>query len=386
MNLHEFQAKELLRDFGVEISPFAVASSMEEVEGILDEQGWDEAVVKIQVHAGGRGKAGGVKIAKGKDQILKVSEKLLGMKMVNSQTGPDGATADQILLCPPENIESEDYLGIVIDRSLKSPVLIASPEGGVEIEVVAEKTPEKILTLPIDRDGYIPTYRLMELCKFMGWEGTLAKDGIELAKKLAFAFINVDASLLEINPLIHSGGHLGVLDAKISIDDNAIFRQELASKYYDPRQIPAREVEANEYDLAYIALEGNIGCMVNGAGLAMATMDIIKQFGGDPANFLDVGGSASKEKVAAGFRLILNDPQVKAIFVNIFGGIMDCATVAEGIISAVDTLGMELPLVVRLEGNNSDKGKKLLAKSSLNITPAGSMGDGAKKIIEAIKE
>ncbi len=386
MNLHEFQAKELLRNFGIDVPPFAVASSMEEVQEILDTYGWEEVVIKIQVHAGGRGKAGGVKIAKGKDQILEVSKKLLGMKIVNNQTGPEGAYADQILLAPLAHIDAENYLSIVIDRSLKSPVMIASSEGGVEIEEVAENNPEKIITLPIDRDGYMPTYRLLELCKFMGWKGSIAKDGIDLAKKLAKAFIQMDASLLEINPLVHSAGRLIVLDTKLSIDDNAIFRQEEISKYYDPRQIPEREVEANEYDLAYIALEGNIGCMVNGAGLAMATMDIIKQFGGAPANFLDVGGSATKEKVAAGFRIILNDPQVKAIFVNIFGGIMDCSTVAEGIIAAVDTLGMEIPLIVRLEGNNADKGKKLLAKSSLNITPADSMGDGAKKIIEAIKE
>ncbi len=384
MNIHEYQAKELLRSQGIEVPPFAVASNLNEVEQVLDREGWDHVVLKIQVHAGGRGKAGGVKLVKGKAAILETAKQLIGMKMVNTQTGSEGVVAQKLLIAPPCSIDKEEYLSIVVDRSQKKPIIIASPEGGMDIEEVAAKTPEKILKLPVDRDGYIPGYRLMRLAKFMGWQGDLAKKGAKLVKQLAKAFVALDASMLEINPLVQSGGEFIILDTKIGIDDNALFRQKAVADCYDPSQLPQREVQAQEIDLAYIALDGSIGCMVNGAGLAMATMDIIKRFGGDPANFLDVGGSATKEKIVAGFKIILTDPRVKGIFVNIFGGIMDCSLVAESVIAAVEELSLESPLVVRLEGTNADKGRKLLEESSLHVIPAASMDEGAKKIIQAI--
>ncbi len=385
MNTHEYQAKEVLERYGMPIPEFGVAQTPEEAKALIDELGLSEGVVKIQVHAGGRGKAGGVKLAKSKEEILEFARELIGMKMVNNQTGPAGVIAKQVLITRPVSIKKEYYLGAIIDREHAQPIIIASPEGGMDIEEVAEKTPEKILKLPIRLSGELKSYELVRLAKFMGWKGQVAKEGMKATKALAKAFIETDASLLEINPLVETDdGHIVAVDAKLSVDDNALFRHPELASYYDPSQVSENEVEANKYDLAYISLEGNIGCMVNGAGLAMSTMDIIHHYGGKPANFLDVGGGATKEKVSAGFKIILSDPNVKVILVNIFGGIMNCATIAEGVIAAVNELSLSVPLVVRLEGTNVDAGKKMINESGLKIISADSMGDAAKKAVEAL--
>ncbi|MBS0604610.1 MAG: ADP-forming succinate--CoA ligase subunit beta [Verrucomicrobia bacterium] len=386
MNTHEYQAKQILKRYHIPIPEFEVASKNHDVDKIVKHLGLKEAVIKIQVHAGGRGKAGGVKFAKTPDEIFKVAENLIGMKMINNQTGPEGVIAHKVLISKPLDIKKEYYLGAVIDRDKAEPILIASPEGGMEIEEVAEKHPEKILKLPIELDGSVRGFRLVRLCKFMGWKGEMAKMGALIAKGVAKAFIDTDASLLEINPLVESNdGRLWALDAKLSIDDNALYRQPEIAGFFDHTQVSENEVAAKEFDLAYIALDGNIGCMVNGAGLAMSTMDIIKYSGGKPANFLDVGGGASKEKVAAGFKIILSDPKVKAILVNIFGGIMNCATLAEGIIAAVKEMGIKVPLVVRMEGTNVEEGKKLLEKSKLPIITADGLAEAAEKVCAVLK-
>jgi succinyl-CoA synthetase beta subunit len=387
MNLHEYQAKELLRSYGVSISDFGVASSMGEVETIIAQMGLSQAIVKIQVHAGGRGKAGGVKFAKTPEEILSISRALIGIKMVNNQTGPEGVVAHQVMIARPVEIKKEYYLSALIDRKRAQPILIASPEGGMEIEELAHKNPEKILTLPIQLNGKIYSFHLMRLANFMGWQGETAKSGMKLVRGLAQAFIEVDASLLEINPLVEThSGEILALDAKLSIDDNALFRQPKMAALYDPTQQSSQEVAAKEYDLAYIALDGNIGCMVNGAGLAMATMDIIQYYGGKPANFLDVGGGASKEKVAAGFKIILSDPKVKGILVNIFGGIMNCATLAHGIIAAISEISLKVPLIVRMEGTNVEEGKRLLKESGLNIITADGLEEAARKVDAVLKK
>lgn len=383
MNIHEYQAKEILKKYGIPIPDFGVASNQNEVEAIIKELNLSEAVVKIQVHAGGRGKAGGVKFAKTPEEIKETAIKLLGMKMVNNQTGPQGVVAHQVMLSRPADIEKEYYIGAIIDREHARPVLIASPEGGMEIEEIAEKTPEKILTVPIELDGSLKPYHAIRLTNFMGWKKDQAKMGRKIAAGLAKAFIETDASLLEINPLITTPtGEILALDAKLAVDENALFRQSEIATYFDPTQVSPSEVAAKQFDLAYIALDGNIGCMVNGAGLAMSTMDIIHFYGGQPANFLDVGGGASKEKVAEGFKIILSDPNVKAILVNIFGGIMDCGVLAEGIIAAARDYSIKVPLIVRMEGTNVDLGKKLLKDSGLAITTADSLADGAQKAVE----
>lgn len=381
MNTHEYQAKEILKKEGIPVPEFGVASSVGDVERIVQQLGLSEAVIKIQVHAGGRGKAGGVKFAKSREEILSVASKLIGMKIVNNQTGPEGIIAHKVMVSRPVDIKKEYYLGAIIDRDQGRAILIASPEGGMEIEEVAEKHPEKILTIPIELSGKVRSYHLVRLVKLMGWQGDIAKQGVKIAKGLAKAFIKSDASLLEINPLVETpNGEIWALDAKLSVDDNALFRQKEIAEMYDPTQHLPNEVLAKEFDLAYIALDGNIGCLVNGAGLAMATMDIIQYYGGKPANFLDVGGGATKEKVAEAFKIILADPQVKAILVNIFGGIMNCATIAEGIIAASSELAIKVPLVVRLEGTNVAEGKKLLKASGLKIETAESLEDAAQKV------
>src|SRR5579872_2145557 len=387
MNTHEYQAKEILRKYAIPIPDFAVAEKPADVEKALKNLGLREAVVKIQVHAGGRGKAGGVKFAKTPEEILRIAGALIGMKMVNQQTGPSGVIARQVLITRPVTIKKEYYLGAVIDRDRGQPILIASPEGGVEIEEVAAKHPEKILTLPIGLDGHVKPYHLLRLVNFMGWQGETKKQGMQVAAAVAKAFIDTDASLLEINPLVEDDqGKIWALDAKLSVDDNALFRQPEIAAFYDPAQQSPSEVAAREFDLSYIALDGNIGCMVNGAGLAMATMDIIHYYGGKPANFLDVGGGASAEKVAAGFKIILSDPNVKAILVNIFGGIMNCEALAEGVIDAVREIGIKVPLVVRMEGTNVERGKALLEKSKLPIITADGLAEAAEKVCAQLKK
>jgi succinyl-CoA synthetase beta subunit len=386
MNLHEYQAKQILGLYGIPIPDYGIASSLAEVDQVIRSLGLEQAVVKIQVHAGGRGKAGGVKFAKSPKEIREKASSLIGMKMVNNQTGPEGVIAHKVMLSRPVEIAREFYLGAIIDREKAQPILIASPEGGVEIEEVAEKHPERILTVPIDLNGNVKSFYLLRLAKFMGWNGPLAKEGMQIASGVAKAFIEKDASLCEINPLVESvDQRLWALDAKISVDDNALFRQPEINHFYDPTQQSKNEVAAKEYDLAYVALNGNIGCMVNGAGLAMATMDIIHLYGGEPANFLDVGGGASKEKVAAGFKIILSDPNVKAILVNIFGGIMNCATLAEGVLAAASELNIKVPVIVRMEGTNVEEGKRLLRNSKLPIITGDSLAEAVEKAVSVLK-
>lgn len=386
MNLHEYQAKKILQDYGIAVPPFAVAASVEEVRKVVKELNLERAVIKIQVHAGGRGKAGGVKLVKTPAEIESAAASLIGMKMVNRQTGPEGVVAKKVILTEPVEIVKEYYIGALIDRNRASPVLIASPEGGVEIEEIAEKSPEKILTMPFSFDGKLRSYQILRLLKFMGWTKDLAKQGADLAQKLVKCFIEKDAALLEINPLVLTDkDEIVALDAKMSVDDNALYRQSEVVKMFDVTQISPQEAAAKEHDLAYIAMHGEIGCMVNGAGLAMATMDIIQLHGGAPANFLDVGGSATKEKVAEGFRIILSDSKVKAVLVNIFGGIMNCATIAEGVIHAARELKIAVPIVVRLEGTNVQEGRRLFQESHLKIKSAESLEEAAKMAVSAAK-
>lgn len=383
MNIHEFQAKRILEKYGIPIPEFVVVSSMEEVEELLKKNGWGSAVLKVQVHAGGRGKAGGVKFAKTRQEILDAARALLGKKIVTQQTGSEGLIAHQVMISPPINIQHEYYIGITVNRERAQNVLIASPVGGMEIEQIAHDQPDKVLVLPVPVYGDFRSYHLVHLAKFMGWEGATAKQGMELVNNLVKAFSEIDASLLEINPLVKTEeGKLFALDAKVVLDDNAIYRHPSLKKMFDPSQVNPNEAAAQQIDLAYVALTGDIGCIVNGAGLAMATMDLIQHFGGAPANFLDVGGGASKEKVAEGFKIILSDPKVKAILVNIFGGIMDCGTLAEGIIAAAKELDIHVPLVVRLEGTNVERGKHLLKESGLNIISVGDLAEAAQKVVQ----
>jgi len=386
MNTHEYQAKKILEKYGVAIPKFRVVTSVEEAKKAIQEMDLKEAVVKIQVHAGGRGKAGGVIIAKSEDEIIAGVKKVLGMKMVNNQTGPEGVIAHKVMISELTAIKKEYYLGAIIDRHKAEGSLIISPEGGMDIEEIAKKMPDKIRTYPISLNGQMRTYQLIQIAKFMGWSAETAKQGMKTVSALAKAFVETDASLFEINPLVETeSGAIVAVDAKLSVDDNALFRQHEIADFFDPTQVPSNEADAKKYDLSYVALDGDIGCMVNGAGLAMSTMDIIKHYGGKPANFLDVGGSADEEKVAGGFKIILSDPGVKAILVNIFGGIMNCETLANGVVSAVNELGLEVPLVVRMEGTNVDRGKEVLAKSGLNIVVGEGMADAAEKVVAASK-
>jgi succinyl-CoA synthetase beta subunit len=386
MHIHEYQAKILLKRFGVPVPAFVVASNMQEVKEGIEQLKLKEAVIKIQVHAGGRGKAGGVKFAKNPSEIELFSQKLIGMKMVNNQTGPQGLISHKILISAPLAIKREFYLAAVIDRNAAAAMLIISKEGGMEIEEIAVKRPESILKVKMGNQGQISDLEVAKILKFLDWGPHLEKEGADLIRNFCKAFISSDSSLLEINPLVETEeGHLFALDAKCTIDDNALFRQEEIASWFDATQLPQAEVLAAEHDLAYVALSGEIGCMVNGAGLAMATMDIIHNHGGTPANFLDVGGSATKEKIAQGFKIIMLDPNVKAIFVNIFGGIMDCGVLASGIVAATQEDGMVLPLIVRMEGTNVDMGKKILKDSGLAIMIAETMEEGAKKAVAAAK-
>lgn len=384
MNIHEYQTKEILKKYGIPIPPFEVISSVEQVERAFSSLGIAEGVLKVQVHAGGRGKAGGVKIARNVKEAEEVAERLIGMKIVNNQTGPLGIVAEKLLISPLVAIQKEFYVAAILDRKEAQGVLIASSEGGMEIEEVVKRSPEKILRFPIPFGGKVKRYSLYPFVKQLGWKGAVAEKGVTLLQNLALAFVEMDALLLEINPLVITAeNELVALDAKLSVDENALFRHPEIKAMYDPSQIPKREADAKEHDLAYIALEGDIGCMVNGAGLAMATMDLIQAHGGRPANFLDVGGGASKEKVAEGFKIILSDPHVKAILVNIFGGIMNCETLAEGIIYAAKEIGVKVPLIVRMEGTNVEAGKKKLADSGLNITLEADLASVASQAVKA---
>ena len=384
MNLHEYQGKQLFAKYGLPVSLGVAADTPEQAAAGADEIGGDRWVVKAQVHAGGRGKAGGVKVVTSKDEIRAFARQWLGKNMVTYQTGEGGQPVSKILVESCVDIEQELYLGAVVDRASQRIVFMASTEGGVDIETVAQQTPEKILKTSIDPLTDAQPYQARELAFKLGLEGKQIKQFTQIFLGLAKLFQERDLSLLEINPLvITSDGDLHCLDAKINIDSNALYRQPDLKAMHDPSQEDAREAHAAQWELNYVALEGNIGCMVNGAGLAMGTMDIVKLHGGSPANFLDVGGGATKERVTEAFKIILSDDSVKAVLVNIFGGIVRCDLIAEGIIGAVKEVGVEVPVVVRLEGNNADLGAKALASSGLDIIAANSLTEAAQQVVKA---
>jgi len=387
MKLHEFQAKEVLATFGVPVPKGFVCTSADEVEKAAAALGGGVVVVKAQVHAGGRGKAGGVKLAKSPAEARDVGGKIVGMKLVSHQTGPDGVIVRKVLVEPGCKIAREIYVGVTLDRGAGLPVVMASKEGGVEIEEVAAKNPGAILKEHFRPDEGLPAWQARKLAFALGFKDKQVGEAVALLRGLAKAFVAKDCSLAEINPLVvDDAGKIIALDAKMTIDENAEYRQKDLAKYLDTSEDDPVEARAKAMDLAYIPLTGDIGCLVNGAGLAMATMDIVKVHGSTPANFLDVGGGASKEQVTAAFKIILQDPHVKAIFVNIFGGIMDCNVIATGIVAAVKETGLKLPLVVRLEGNNVVAGKKTLAESGLTIISGNSMADAAQKVVKAVGE
>lgn len=382
MNLHEYQAKQLLAKYGLPVSKGEIAWNVDEAVNIADKLGTKKWVVKAQVHAGGRGKAGGVKLVSTKDEVAEVAKSLLGKNLVTYQTTAEGQPVNQVLIEEPCDIAKELYLGAVIDRATQRVTFMASTEGGVEIEKVAHDTPEKILTIAIDPLVGVLPFQAREFSFALGLTGNQIKQFTQLLLGLGKMFVECDLSLLEINPLvITKDGNLLCLDCKINIDDNALYRQPELRALRDTSQEDERENRARDWELNYIALDGNIGCMVNGAGLAMATMDIVKLHGGNPANFLDVGGGATKERVTEAFKIILSDKNVKAILVNIFGGIVRCDLIADGIIGAVEEVGTNLPVVVRLEGNNAELGAKKLNSSGLNIIAAESFTDAAKKVV-----
>jgi len=383
MKIHEYQGKEILRKYGVPTLQGRLCVTVDEAGHAAQELGYP-CVIKAQIHAGGRGKGGGVKLAKSRDEAVKVAEAILGMQLVTHQTGPEGQKVRKVLVEAGCQIARELYVGVVLDRDTGRVCFMASTEGGVEIEKVAEETPEKILKEWANPTTGLMPYQARNLAFGLGLEGAQIGKAVKFLLALYESFIGTDAALAEINPLvITKDGDVLALDAKFNFDDNAMYRQEWVANMRDPDEEDPRENEAKMYDLSYVALDGNIGCMVNGAGLAMSTMDIIKHCGGEPANFLDVGGGADQKKVTAAFKIILRDPTVTAVFVNIFGGIAKCDVIAEGIIAATKELGLKIPLVVRLEGTNVEKGKKLLAESGLAILAANDMLDGAQKAVAA---
>jgi succinyl-CoA synthetase beta subunit len=387
MNIHEYQAKEILRSYGVAVPEGIVAFTVEEAVEAAKKLGTDVCVVKAQIHAGGRGKAGGVKVAKSLDEVRQYASELLGKVLVTHQTGPEGKEVKRLLIEQGCDIQKEYYLGLVLNRETGRVVMMASEEGGTEIEEVAARTPEKIFREEIDPAVGLMPYQARKLAFAIHIPDALVNKAVQFMLGLYRVFVEKDCSIAEINPLVVTGdGQVMALDAKLNFDANALYRHPELLELRDLDEEDPREIEASKHGLSYIALDGNIGCMVNGAGLAMATMDIIKYYGGEPANFLDVGGGASKEKVTEAFKIILQDEKVKGIFVNIFGGIMRCDVIAEGVVAAAQELGLNRPLVVRLEGTNVELGKKILEQSGLNIIPADSMADGAQKIVSLVKE
>lgn len=384
MNLHEYQAKQLLAKYGIPVPHGEIAWNVEEAVNIANNMHTKRWVVKAQVHAGGRGKAGGVKIVSTKDELASAAKGMLGTRLVTYQTDAQGQPVNQVLIEEPSDIARELYLGAVIDRTKQRIVFMASTEGGVDIEKIAHDSPEKILTAVVDPLVGIQPFQARQLAFALGLVGDQIKQFTKILLSLSKMFEECDFSLLEINPLVVTKqGNLLCLDGKINIDDNALYRQPEIRNMRDTSQEDERENRARDWELNYIALDGNIGCMVNGAGLAMATMDLVKLSGGNPANFLDVGGGATKERVTEAFKIILSDKNVKAILVNIFGGIVRCDLIADGIIGAVSEVGTRLPVVVRLEGNNAELGAKKLSQSGLNIIAASSFTDAAKKVVEA---
>ncbi|MHA7631546.1 ADP-forming succinate--CoA ligase subunit beta [Corallococcus sp. M7] len=386
MKIHEYQGKELFRKYGVPTPRGILALSPNEAEAAAKELATPVVVVKAQIHAGGRGKGGGVKLAKSPAEAKELTQKMLGMMLKTIQTGPEGQKVNKVYIEEGLDIGQELYLGVTLDRATSRITFMASTEGGVEIEEVAEKHPEKILRAVVDPAVGFADFQGRELAFGLGLTGPTVNKFVQFCSSLYKMYVETDASLVEINPLvIRKSGGVVALDAKVNFDENALYRHKELLEYRDLAEEEPRETQAKEHDLAYIALDGNIGCMVNGAGLAMATMDTIKLVGGAPANFLDVGGGASKEKVTAAFKLILADPQVKAVLVNIFGGIMKCDVIAEGIIAAAKEVQLKIPLVVRLEGTNVEQGKELLRNSGLAITPADNLRQAAEKAVAAIK-
>ncbi len=388
MNIHEYQAKEILRSYNVPTPRGHVAFTPEEAVENAKKLGGNIWVVKAQIHAGGRGKAGGVKLAKSLDEVKSIAKELLGKVLVTHQTGPEGKEVKKIYVEEGADIKAEYYLGMVLDRASEMPVMMASSEGGVEIEKVAAASPEKIITTKIDPATGFLGFNGRKLADGLGFNPDESKEFIKFARALYKAYMDKDANMVEINPLVKTGdGKFIALDAKMGFDDSALPRQKDVEAMRDLAEEDPAEIEAGKHNLSYIKLDGNVGCMVNGAGLAMATMDIIKYFGGEPANFLDVGGTASAETVAKGFEIILKDPNVKAIFVNIFGGIVRCDRVANGIIEATKIIEVRVPVIVRLDGTNADIAKETLRTSNIkNIVTANDLADGAKKVVQAVKE
>lgn len=386
MNIHEYQGKEVLRQYGVSVPNGKVAFTVDEAVEAAKELGTAVVVVKAQIHAGGRGKAGGVKVAKNLDEVRTYAEQILGKVLVTHQTGPEGKEVKRLLIEEGCDIKKEYYVGIVVDRATGRVVMMASEEGGTEIEEVAEHSPEKIFKEVVDPAVGLQVFQARRLAYAINIPNELVNKTIKFMTALYKAFVEKDCSIAEINPLVVTGsGDVMALDAKLNFDSNALYRHKDILELRDLAEEDDKEIQASKFDLSYIALDGNIGCLVNGAGLAMSTMDIIKHYGGDPANFLDVGGGATTEKVTEAFKIILSDEQVKGIFVNIFGGIMRCDVIANGVVEAAKQVGLARPLVVRLEGTNVEIGKKILNESGLNIVSADSMADGAQKIVALVK-
>ncbi len=386
MNIHEYQGKAVLKQYGVSVPEGKVAFSVDEAVEAAKELGTSVVVVKAQIHAGGRGKAGGVKVAKNLEEVRAYASEILGKVLVTHQTGPEGKEVKRLLIEQGCDIKKEYYIGVVLDRATGRVTMMASEEGGTEIEEVAAATPEKIFKEVIDPAVGMQAFQARKLAYAINIPGELVNKAVKFMLALYTAFVEKDCSIAEINPLVVTGdGNVMALDAKLNFDSNALYRQKEILALRDLDEEDVKEIEASKFDLSYIALDGNIGCMVNGAGLAMATMDIIKYYGGDPANFLDVGGGATTEKVTEAFKIILSDENVKGIFVNIFGGIMRCDVIADGVVEAAKQISLDKPLVVRLEGTNVELGKKILSESGLNIVAADSMADGAQKIVALVK-
>jgi succinyl-CoA synthetase beta subunit len=386
MNIHEYQAKAILREFGVAVPHGIAAFTATDAEKAANELGGPVWVVKAQIHAGGRGKAGGVKVVKSVVDAKREAQRLLGSVLVTHQTGPQGRQVRRVYIEEGSAIDREYYLSALVDRSTSRVAFVASTEGGMDIEEVAHKTPDKIVTFSVDPATGFMQHHARYVAHVFGFSRELTKQAEDMLPRLYHAFVAKDMSLLEINPLVVTKtGQLICLDAKIAFDDNALYRHADVVALRDLNEEDEKEIEASRHDLNYVALDGTIGCMVNGAGLAMATMDIIKLYGETPANFLDVGGSATKEKVAAAFKIITSDHNVKGILVNIFGGIMKCDVIAEGVVAAVKEVGLRVPLVVRLEGTNVELGKKIISESNLNVTSADDLDDAAQKIVAAVK-
>jgi len=387
MKIHEYQAKEILRRYNVPVPKGKVAYSVEEAVEAAKEIGGKIRVVKAQIHAGGRGLGGGVKVAKGLPEVRKYAKQILGMTLITHQTGPEGKLVKRLLIEKGVNIDKELYVGITLDRATSKNVFMVSTEGGMEIEKVAAESPEKIIKVAVDPSVGFQSYQARELAFGLGLEGVQFKNAVKFLSNLYKAFEDTDASIAEINPLVVTKeGDVIALDAKMNFDDNAMYRQKDILQYRDFDEEDALEIEASKFNLNYIKLDGNVGCMVNGAGLAMATMDIVKLAGGEPANFLDVGGTANKETVASGFKIILTDPKVKAILINIFGGIVRCDRVAQGVIDAVNLEKVEVPIIVRLDGTNAEEAAVLLANSGMNFEVAATLKEAAEKVTAVLSK